>query len=995
MADNAQAFDIGPLSWVKTEIEHSLSEGRANLDKLAADTGDTKSLKYTSTHLHQVTGALSMVGLGAATRFNEAVEALVESFSDPSQKTNLPANIALVKAATLTLSGYLDSLMLGEPDRPMTLAVSYTAVNKALGISGASESDLFSPDLTITMPMPEDTIALPKSEMLIELIKQRRALFQSGLLKMLRERDVEGGTRDMRNATLAIEALQVTSPTRAFWYTASGFFDAVAHDTAGAGGVAVQLFGKIDQQIKLLIDGVQKVPERLFRDLLLVIGRSTVKTDRLKQIRTLYRLDELLAAPPSRDFAADDNVKAVVRSLRDQVQALKDYWLKFTSGNRAALEQFSQQGDALTKQSQTQPNTAIAELLRVIGLIGPHMKKTGLPANETQAIEVATAMLFLEAALENYGRLGEDFPKQAQMVVGRIKGAMSGTALPAADASSAALMDDMTKRAQERLLMFQVGQEVQINLASIESALDVFFRDPMKTAELSPLPPLFSQIQGALSILELDEAAALNQILRDRVTQFASGATKGAGEEAEAVAEGVSALGLYISALQQGAATPRDVLLPALVRFGLAEKPSEIEQSMVKAPVSAADVEVDKQRVQALFEDWKQQPEATTTRDQLRDAVKELKQNAELAGDTEAAKGSEATLKQIEQTFDPSQTGMSDAIAEIAPQKPADAPTAQVVQLIDAPNTEIDNELLDIFLEEATEVVATIRENLVVIRTAISDREALTTIRRGFHTLKGSGRMVGLTDLGEVAWNCEQVMNKWLKEEKTATHGLIGFIERAASAFLTWVEALQTQGTAEIDGTDLQRMCDALKNDKEPDFVTEAAQPVQVDTPPVVLAPPALPIEEKMDALLAVPVEQVERAEPLALAGSSITSDVPLATEVFAELPPLVLDTPTSSDIPVPSELPASPLPPPLPAFFEVQTEDFIDRTSDIVEPEVLIGHVRLPQPLYEIYVGEASQHVEMLDEQMAQIEAAPMTLVSRVHARSPYACQLLAHHRF
>ena len=46
------------------------------------------------------------------------------------------------------------------------------------------------------------------------------------------------------------------------------------------------------------------------------------------------------------------------------------------------------------------------------------------------------------------------------------------------------------------------------------------------------------------------------------------------------------------------------------------------------------------------------------------------------------------------------------------------------------------------------------------------DREALTTIRRGFHTLKGSGRMVGLMDLGEAAWEVERVMNLWLEQKR-------------------------------------------------------------------------------------------------------------------------------------------------------------------------------------------------------------------------------------
>ena len=395
----SSSLDLGPLSWVKTEIEHSLTEARANLDKLAADTGDTKALKYVSTHLHQVTGALSMVGLGAATRFTEEIETLVATLDSTAAKADVSQRIAIAKAATGTLSTYLDGLMAGEPDRPMSLAISYVALNRGRGAVDASESDLFSPDLSVAVPIPDDTIALPKSEMLLEAIKQRRGLYQAGLLKLLREKDLVGGARDMRNATLAIEALQLSSPTRAFWFTASGFFDAVASSPADAGTLAVQLFGKIDQQIKLLVDGVQKTPEKLFRDLLLVIGKSSASTERIRSIRALYRLDELLAAAPERDTTSDEATRTLVRSLRDQVQLIKDNWMKFTSGNRAALEAFAQQGETLAKHAQPLPNASMAELLRVIGLVGPHLKKVGALANEVQALEIASALFFVESSL--------------------------------------------------------------------------------------------------------------------------------------------------------------------------------------------------------------------------------------------------------------------------------------------------------------------------------------------------------------------------------------------------------------------------------------------------------------------------------------------------------------------------------------------------------------------------------------------------------------------
>ena len=69
-ANSASAIDLGPLTWVKTEIEHSLGQARENLDKLAGNPADRAPVRYILTHLHQATGALAMVGLPAATRFN-------------------------------------------------------------------------------------------------------------------------------------------------------------------------------------------------------------------------------------------------------------------------------------------------------------------------------------------------------------------------------------------------------------------------------------------------------------------------------------------------------------------------------------------------------------------------------------------------------------------------------------------------------------------------------------------------------------------------------------------------------------------------------------------------------------------------------------------------------------------------------------------------------------------------------------------------------------
>jgi chemosensory pili system protein ChpA (sensor histidine kinase/response regulator) len=129
-----------------------------------------------------------------------------------------------------------------------------------------------------------------------------------------------------------------------------------------------------------------------------------------------------------------------------------------------------------------------------------------------------------------------------------------------------------------------------------------------------------------------------------------------------------------------------------------------------------------------------------------------------------------------------------------------------------APRPEVDAELLAIFLEEAAEVLQRIEATLPVCRKQPDDLESLTTIRRGFHTLKGSGRMVGLMDLGEVAWEIEQLMNLWLEEKRLARPALLDLLAAACESFAAWLHQLG-DGTlqGEIQADELVNAARALK----------------------------------------------------------------------------------------------------------------------------------------------------------------------------------------
>ena len=133
-----------------------------------------------------------------------------------------------------------------------------------------------------------------------------------------------------------------------------------------------------------------------------------------------------------------------------------------------------------------------------------------------------------------------------------------------------------------------------------------------------------------------------------------------------------------------------------------------------------------------------------------------------------------------------------------------------------------DDEMLAIFIEEAQEVLAMLAENQPALRAQPSDRAVLVRLRRGFHTLKGSGRMVGLSDLGDAAYAVEKLLNRWIDARTPINDALQSLIERAQQLFGDWITAL-TQGQAAPDAADLIAHCAGLAGDSTPAAVLPAS----------------------------------------------------------------------------------------------------------------------------------------------------------------------------
>lgn len=123
-----------------------------------------------------------------------------------------------------------------------------------------------------------------------------------------------------------------------------------------------------------------------------------------------------------------------------------------------------------------------------------------------------------------------------------------------------------------------------------------------------------------------------------------------------------------------------------------------------------------------------------------------------------------------------------------------------------------DEELIDVFLEEVEELLQSIDGHMKTWMFNPGDQKSLTEIRRCFHTLKGSGRMVKALDLSEVAWKVEHMLNQALGGTVAVSESMVNVVASVRTQIPRIVDAFKHHrslaGNREIEG--LMRLTDSL-----------------------------------------------------------------------------------------------------------------------------------------------------------------------------------------
>lgn len=733
----ANMADTAILSWITVEVDQALETVRRNIAKFLTVREDPELLKVCPEHLHQVSGALRMVGLAGATRFCEALE---RSLAVPKGGTT-PSSMAIevIDRSVLALKDFVNELARGQANVPLRLFPVYQDLVRLQGGQEACEKELFFPDLTATPPPHPGARVLPEPELAVYL-QTKRVSFERGLLAWLR--DPANGLEEMRQALDALHqvAAQLPEP-RGLWWAAVALIDALPQPSeADWLKCAKAICNKIDFHVRDLAAGTAKSGEPLAREVLYAVAKAQAVTERIKEVRHLYQLDGLFPATGNPAGIAEFDIQFLEVALYDlhsRLDALKCAWVRYVSGEQKSAGQFRDLVGSFKAKAAELGNQHLIKLLDPIALVAARLPDPYPRQHQNMVIEMASAFLLIEHVVDHFTTPAPDLDGQIVLMGGWLLDAEAGKA---AVQPPAGLRPELTQQIGALHLRAQVAKEIMSNLQQIEQVLDAFARDAGKRDALAGLEIHLRQIHGALTVLGFERAAQALKLCERMIGACAQPNYSLAAHDMDWIAEGLSSIGLYLAPCLHG------------------QPPGEASL--------------------ALFFD----------------------------------------------RLDMARTSPETVPADITVTLVAATPAA------DAPKAGTDAELLGIFLEEANEVLAGIQAAMPP-----DSREALTTIRRGFHTLKGSGRMVGLKDIGDAAWVVEQVLNAWLEKKRPAIPDLVELIDTATHCFEEWVGALRAGGfEREIDALPIVEVAQRLsdKGEAEPKcdvfeiYVKEASQHV-------------------------------------------------------------------------------------------------------------------------------------------------------------------------
>ncbi len=743
------------LDLVGRELNNTLGEARTALETFVEQPENVVLMQRCVTDLHQVQGVLRLLEIFGAALLAEEMEHVTHYLLTPASQKNQAETLDALMRAMVQLPSYVERVLAGGRDLALVLLPLLNDLRAVRGSPLLSEGTLLLLNLkSDQQAAPVAPVAGEQQLTVAQWARRLRTRFQLGLVGWIRSERPEQNLEILETVAHQLEQVATRQAVFQLWWVVGGIVEALREGGLETGVSIKRLLGLADREILQLY---------------------TQGEARYAQNPPVELLNNLLYYA-ARATSNGPKVTAVRASFRLNELLMVD----------DSVEQERENLSAPSVKLMHTVSAAIREDLgKVKDVLDIFVRRGGQPA------ELEAQVGMLRKIGDTLGVLGlgelrqlvlEETSRLEAMAAGKTPADHAALVHMAAtlinvedrlDRDLIGLIVPKTPQAEEmgsvdvdfQQVQAAVLRECSVNLVRVKEAIASNVAGTLDVGALDSWPGLIAGIKAGLLMLGKTRAVDIvDGIARNLKELLQPGGTAVPPNYLDRLADAVVSLEYYMETLQAGRADPWYMLDNAQTCLqALTQMPKRVVPTV--PPLG---------------------PEAYAATVLLADAGATARAHALQAGVAPTTAQGAPTLHQ-------------------SAQPPIGAKVANV-----------DPELLALYIEEAREEVARIAKLFPAWEQNPLETEALIGVRRAFHTLKGSGRMVGATDISEFAWSIENLLNRIIENTLQRSPSILATVRDAVGVAGELVNSLESRQVAPARAQDIVDRAHALAANRGP-----------------------------------------------------------------------------------------------------------------------------------------------------------------------------------
>ena len=485
------------------------------------------------------------------------------------------------------------------------------------------------------------------------------------------------------------------------------------------------------------------------------------------------------------DLLSDEKIKEIEKyffDVKEQFHILNEKQLNSDD----FINQLTKLGSVSKKfVEKVSSNKEITRLASQMNFVFNSVKSKAVTFNDVLQREISLALVLIDYGISGFiknvveDRLRKDYGVQTELQISRLQAFCDNDMLKF-NSLDLPKLDNISQKTDEKKTFAKIFEQLNDDLVKIEETLDYFLKnDGENKDEVTTIYKPLISMKGIFSVIgKPDLGNVITKIAEPWKQIINDGVDSVSAERLQESVVLVSGLSLLVKAfVDENTAAAEDLYNNLMKVFYQKNKEFIDSESTVpdlhEDAIKETEHEVVLQSNDLLFENEK-------IEEKIEETIEEkVEENIPSLSFVDNIKDSNEVIFENDKSIVSKDTNV-------------------VGEMVYTESTN-DPDIAEVFLMEADEVFENLNISLSNLELNMKDKEELTNIRRYFHTLKGSGRMVGLEFMGEAAWMVEQTLNQCLAGKIDFDSNLFEHVKNMKTKFETWVSSLKDTNTVTVD----------------------------------------------------------------------------------------------------------------------------------------------------------------------------------------------------